>query len=530
MNFSINLLMLIFLIILYFNYQSLLSKKTAIQIINDMGIGYNLGKTFNNFTTQENDNIQYYQIKMWGTELPKRKTINKIKKFGFKTIRFQVIYINSMDKSGKVSSEWISGIKKVIDMVINSNMYCILSIYYEGEYWKRKKIREKYINFWIQVANEFIDYDEHLIFEFMTEFDYEFLYTFNENINEDYYDDYESYHINFLNLTQAFIYTIRNSGGFNTERLLVIPGLTTEIEISLYSFFYDPEIPIDPANKIAVSLNYFFPSEIYQRLVTPMNWYDKYGLYYMTDPIINWGTDNDYKEIMKTFNFLKKNYIDNGVPVIIGQVGIITEKEINLNLFREFLYVIFSISAEINGLMSCLWDISEKIENGTHYYNKEKNIWNDEQIRDNIIKISKGKYVNLYEYYYKTNIESENIFKHGILNIEIGTKKVSKVIINARQVGKLHENFEIGIISCDRNGIYFDLLIKENGKKQYDGTTIFTIDVSNLDCNNYIETIIYWGYENINLNNLTIIFEEKFLYFDYKSYKSAVIKDLNIVN
>ena len=147
MSFLFNLLMFIFFIALYLNYQSLLSIKNSLKIINDMGMGYNLGQTFNNFSTLENENSQNDQIKMWGTELPKRKMINKIKKYGFKTIRLQVISMNSMNISGMVSSEWILGIKEVVDWVINSNMYCILSIFFEGNYWQRKNIKKKYINF-----------------------------------------------------------------------------------------------------------------------------------------------------------------------------------------------------------------------------------------------------------------------------------------------------------------------------------------------------------------------------------------------
>ena len=453
MSFLFNLLMFIFFIALYLNYQSLLSIKNSLKIINDMGMGYNLGQTFNNFSTLENENSQNDQIKMWGTELPKRKMINKIKKYGFKTIRLQVISMNSMNISGMVSSEWILGIKEVVDWVINSNMYCILSIFFEGNYWQRKNIKKKYINFWIQIANEFIEYDEHLILESMTEFNYSFLYEFNITKNEDHYYDYEYYYMNFLNSTQDFINTIRNSGGFNKERLLVIPGITTEVEIYLYSLFYKVDLPIDPSNKLAVSLNYVFPSEIYQKSTTPMEWYERFGLYYATNTITEWGSNKDYKDLMKLFDFLKSNFINIGIPVIIGQVGIITEKDYDINSLKEFLYVIFSLSSEINGLMSCLWDISEKIENSVYYYNKEENIWTDEQIRGNFVKISKRKYINSSDYYFMSNSEIDNNFDYNFLDIDIGTRKVTKVIINARLFGKLHEDFDFGITTSDRNGL-----------------------------------------------------------------------------
>ena len=352
-------LIVILALLLTFNYLSLYSKKSAIKTVNDMGIGYNLGKTFNFFDTSEK-NTENYQIKMWGTILPTKKMINKIKKYGFKTIRFEVIPTNSMDDSGKINSEWISKIKEVANWVINSNMYIILSVYFEGIYWQRKNIIYKYINFWKQIGNELINFDEHLIFESKNEYDYQFLYEYHFDFKEDFYYDYENYSMNLFNSTQAFIYTIRNSGGFNKERLLIIPGILNEVEISFYNFF-ETEIPIDPSNKLAVSLNYYFPSQMYQSFYyTPMRWYNKYGIYYSAESITNWGSNKDYQEIIKYFDFLKKYFINKGIPVIIGQVGILIEKEIDFNSFKEFLYVIFSISVETNGIMSCLWDISEK--------------------------------------------------------------------------------------------------------------------------------------------------------------------------
>ena len=62
----------------------------------------------------------------------------------------------------------------------------------------------------------------------------------------------------------------------------------------------------------------------------------------------------------------------------------------------------------------------------------------------------------------------------------------------------------------------------KNSKKQYDGTHIFTIDVSKIDCYNVIEAAIAWGFENITFNNLTVEYEENYQTIDYKSLKNAI--------
>ena len=117
-----------FILILTLNYMSFQSKKTSFQIIIEMGIGYNLGNTYNCCIISEEDNIKNEQINIWGTTLPTKKQINQIKKYGFKTIRFQVIYNSLISESEKNKSNWIKELKKIIDMIYNLNMYCILSI------------------------------------------------------------------------------------------------------------------------------------------------------------------------------------------------------------------------------------------------------------------------------------------------------------------------------------------------------------------------------------------------------------------
>ena len=66
---------LVYYFLLTLNYMSFQSKKTAFQLIREMGIGYNLGNTYNCCIISEEDSIKKEQINNWGTTLPTRKQI-----------------------------------------------------------------------------------------------------------------------------------------------------------------------------------------------------------------------------------------------------------------------------------------------------------------------------------------------------------------------------------------------------------------------------------------------------------------------
>ena len=307
-------------------------------------------------------------------------------------------------------------------------MYCILCVYHDKEFWISggQSSKDNYINFWKQIAIQFADYDEHLIFETLSEID----------IRIEYF--------NVLNFTQDFIDTIRNSVGYNKERLLIIPEMPTEIELN---DFYELKLPKDPLNKTAISIQFYFPSEsINEYEMEPFIWNDKYGYIYETIPITKWGSDNDYKEIVIKIEMLESLFIDKGIPVIFAEVGILSKYNNNIGSNREFLYTLFSLTKEINGFLACLWDNSEKISEKSNYYNREVDRWNDEIIQKIINKISKDKGVKLSDYYIKTNSEVFVSYNNFYFS-KISNKKLIKVIVNA----KIYEN---GIL-----GIEFDIII-----------------------------------------------------------------------
>ena len=520
------ILIIIIIFSLVFNYLSFNSKKTALQLVNDMGIGYNLGNTFNCCNIIIEKYSENEEIKLLGTTLPSKNILKEVKKYGFKTIRFQILYNNYTYNNGKINSEVIYKIKKLINMIRQFNMYIILSIKHTRQFWdsEGKNSKDKYINFWMQLANELINYDDHLIFESMYEIGY---LTYLDNMY-DYYEDKD-----YL-VSQDFINVIRDSGGLNIERLLIIPMISSDYEVSLIDYgYYEYKIPKDPYNKLAISIYYYFPCDLNNPLdLDSFKLYDKLGYFIETFPLMEWGSSQNYIDILSNFDNIKKYFIDKGFPVIIGEVGILNDYIKKNNSLEQFLYTILSLSNEYEGILPCLWDIpitSLSNSNFTNYYlNKNNNEWSNNKYGIIFRKINKGQFINSIDYYFHTNLETEVNANFGMINIYAYTKRIIKIIINVRFFIHIENDFVLTVYSSDIDYSFYSFELKEkDGKRQYDGTSIFTIDASELELCGYVQVYASFNDNYMIINNVTVLYEKEFSKFDYLSYKNDILNGIS---
>ena len=523
-----NNLHIILIIVLVFslvlNYLSFKSKKSALQLVNEMGIGYNLGNTFNCCNIIEyGKNSENEDIKLLGETLLSNNKLKEIRKNGFKTIRFQILYNNYVYDSEKINSELIKKIKEFINLINKLDMYLILSIKHPREFWDSEgsNAKDKYINFWKLIAYELINYDEHLIFESMYEIGY--LKNLDKFLN--YYEDKEYY------LSQDFINIIRESGGNNIERLLIIPMITSDYELNLFSYDYaEYKVPKDPYNKLTISIYYYFPCEEYNPLniLDSIRLYDTYGYSEIIYPVMEWGSSKDYKNIINHFNHMNKNFIDKGFPIMIGEVGILNDYIKKNNSIEQLLYSIFSMSYEHKGILPCLWDIP--IVSTTYknfYFNKESSEWANDKYQKIFNKISKGKFIKSVDYYYQTNLETEDIPYFEYFTIETGQKRIMKIFVNVRFNIHINDYIALTVYSSNNITAYLEFNFKEkDGKRQYDGTTIFTVDGSKLGLYSYAQVTAWFGEEDMIINNMTVQYQEEYLCFDYISYKSDILKEI----
>jgi hypothetical protein len=324
-----------------------------------------------------------------------------------------------------------------------------------------------------------------------------------------------------LNLNQAFVDTVRNTGGKNSDRLLIVVGMNQDPDLTCFSSY---KIPIDPSRKLAISLYYYIPLTFaMEPMDSPWTWTDSNGVTHITPPISNWGTERNYKQLYTYFQNFKEVFIDKGYPIIISEVGVLTEDKKEIESIREYLYSVFSITRSFKGIMSCLWDTSNKKIGIMNYYDRVNDKWYDEIIRDNFMKISEGDFIKFTDFsYYSNKDTATNHNENGYIRLDIGKKKIKKVIFNVKiSISYYEVNF--GLLTNDKRGIYFtDKIDGPEGKKNFDGSYTYTIDVSKRDYNDYVEVQKWWHSEYSNFIYLSVIFDKEYQFFNYTAYKNSL--------
>ena len=502
-------LIIVTTISLILTFFSIKKTKTAIEMVNDMGLGWNLGYTFECQSSEKVIKTPDEQLTIGGNAIPTKKTVIRIKKYGFKTIRLPVTWKYFIDDSGIINPIWMSRVKEVVNWIIKSKLYCILNLYYDSASgnWLNEglKVKDKYIKVWSQIANEFKDFNEYLVFESMRDIQY-----FSEA-------DY----MTVLILNQAFIDTVRNSGGKNGDRLLIVSGANRDIS---YTCSDDYKVPIDPSKKFAVSIYYYYPNNFCSESVNnPWSYINtENGNVEIVKPISFWKTEIDYKEMFTNFQSMKEVFIDKGIPIIIVEIGVLTEDKKEPESIRNFLNFGFSMAISSNGFMSCLIDHSNKLSGEFNYFDKENDRWYDDKIRDIFINISKGKYIKPTDYFISSNIETvytPNI--DGYMAIKIGKKKAMRVVFNAKFNTNFLYNIGFGIESSNKNSKWVGYSISGfECEKKYDGSISFKFDTSDKDFNNIIYIKIWWNNDNIpiSFNYFSVEFEQKYTFFNYNEY------------
>ena len=293
---------------------------TTTELVHDMGIGINLGNTFEacgdwiaEFSKGEPTDYET----AWGSPVITKQIIEGMAKEGFGVLRIPVAWSNMMPQDGSytISPAYAERVREVVDWTIGSGMYAIINIHWDGgwvnDFPKNKdESMKRYRRMWTQIAEHFQDYSDYLIFESQNE---ELGWDTVWNPWGSTEGKSEAYALcNEIN--QAFVDVIRNSCGNNPQRHLLISGYNTGIDRTCDPLF---KMPDDPANRMAVSVHYYSPAG-FAILEEDADW---------GKAVPTWGSDEDLASLRNEMQMMKTHFTDQGIPVIIGEYGCPTKNK-----------------------------------------------------------------------------------------------------------------------------------------------------------------------------------------------------------
>ena len=346
--------------------------KTAVELVEDMGLGWNLGNALDSTNTWDSSLTPSKIESAWGNVVTTENMIKEVKKAGFNTVRIPVTWWDMTGKSGAanmnsfdgtVGDAYLARVKEVVDYCIDNDMYAVINTHHDEDWEKDTSKIGTFEKLWTQIATYFEGYDEHLVFEGMNE-------------------------VNFstsdaMTYNQAFVDTVRATGGNNKDRLLICPADNNNTAKALSSSF---SMPKDDSNMLAVSVHYYEPST-FCVADTTSSWGHRE----------TWGTAADLTKVEKDFGELKSKFTDNGYGVVIGEYGVCNADKYGVNKtaynkdeesIKTFYQTITSTAYKMDGICPIAWDDSDS---GTICLFSRKNMsWYDESLKSIFTDIASG--------------------------------------------------------------------------------------------------------------------------------------------
>ena len=287
----------------------------ALEFSKYLGNGINLGNTMEatgpDLATDLS--VSAYET-YWGQPVTTPEMIQGMKDCGFDTIRIPVAWTNMMDyKNGDytIDSAYLDRVEEIVNYALDADMFVIINDHWDKGWWAMfgssdettvQAAFDLYESMWKQVAERFKDYSDMVIFESANE---ELGNSLNNNaLWSDSGSLTENQQYEMTNtINQNFVDIIRNSGGNNDDRFLLIAGYNTDFDKTLDDRFEMPSDTVD--GKLLVSVHYY----------TPWN-------YCGAETQASWGIKSEYEEMNNQFAKLSK-FTDQGYGVIIGEYSAI---------------------------------------------------------------------------------------------------------------------------------------------------------------------------------------------------------------
>lgn len=328
--------------------------ETAFQTAANISMAINIGNTLEAIGGET----------AWGAAKINADYIRSIRESGFDAVRLPVAWYNHSDKNTlKIDESWMNRVDEVVQLCIANGLYVFMNIHWD-EGWMELNI-DSYSpdvdriqrELWTQIADRFKDYDKHLVFCGANEAGQD---------TQASADALKAY-------MQTFIDVVRASGSNNANRVLVVQSPGTDIDRAVK--YCAGNLPKDKvADRMMLEVHCYDPSD-FTIMQNDGEWGANSKVRYFwgqdyhtgTDRDCTWGEENHIDTQMQK---LKTNFVDKGIPVIIGEFGcgrrrsfVATIDEAKHRASRCYYHSYIVKSAKTNGAVPFLWDTPNEMFN-----------------------------------------------------------------------------------------------------------------------------------------------------------------------
>lgn len=229
----------------------------AKEFVDKMKIGWNLGNTLEPYYGVPNGDSRMFLETYWKNPKATKELFEYVKSVGFDTVRIPVTWDvhSEMNSDGTIviKKEWMERVREVVQYALDSGLNVIINTHHEKSIYagtndvEFKVIKNRAKTMWKQIADYFSDIDGRLIFESYNEID---------NAYDTWkYGDIAAEQLNELN--QLFVNVVRSTGGYNGQRILMVPTLLDSELPNATGAFKLPKDVVD--DRIIVTVHKYSP-------------------------------------------------------------------------------------------------------------------------------------------------------------------------------------------------------------------------------------------------------------------------------
>lgn len=342
---------------------------TPMELISEMTTGWNLGNTFDAKGAET----------FWGNPVTTKEMIDQVAEAGFDIIRIPITwYIFTGDAPDyKIDETRLNRIKEVIDYALDNGMYVIMNMHHEDWLLPQAEgydvVEDQFIKMWVQIAQYYMNYGDHLLFEGINE-------PRIEGGKDEWNGGTEEGRDALNKLNEAFVRTVRATGGNNEKRCLLITTFAAQPSVAGVNGLVVPE-----DNNLIVSIHAYTPY--------------RFTYYNDTDWDLKVWDGSANSEIDGVFDLLDKNFIQKGIPVMITEYGAVS-KEVKLadqsiikNEDQIAQWVSYYIKKANQYGIKCIW-----WDNGYHIsgnelfgiFNRKELTWYQPKVVESIMAAAKA--------------------------------------------------------------------------------------------------------------------------------------------